>query len=89
MVLTISIYSLLLITTILAYPAEAEYRVAVVGTNDLHGRAFPTVLFRTDTNEQYKYGGLVYMAAMMRTLKNEYQGNIIYLDGGDQFQGGV
>lgn len=29
------------------------------------------------------------MAAMISTIRNEYNGNMIYLDGGDQFQGGI
>jgi len=32
--------------------------VAIIGTNDIHGSAFPTALYRSDTNENYSYGGL-------------------------------
>ena len=32
--------------------------VAIVGTNDIHGSAFPTTLFRSDKNETYTAGGL-------------------------------
>jgi 2',3'-cyclic-nucleotide 2'-phosphodiesterase (5'-nucleotidase family) len=43
--------------------------VAIIGTNDIHGAAFPTKLFRSDTNETYNYGGLEYMATMIKTIK--------------------
>jgi hypothetical protein len=32
--------------------------VAIIGTNDIHGSAFPTALYRSDTSESYSYGGL-------------------------------
>ena len=32
--------------------------VAIIGTNDIHGSAFPTELYRSDTSESYTYGGL-------------------------------
>lgn len=65
------------------------HTVAIIGTNDLHGGAFPTSLFRSDTGEGYTYGGLEYMAQMIETVQNEYPGNVLYLDAGDQFQGGI
>ncbi len=40
-------------------------RVAIVGTNDIHGTALPTSLFRADTNQTYNYGGLQFMASMI------------------------
>jgi hypothetical protein len=32
--------------------------IALLSTNDIHGSAFPTTLYRSDTNESYSYGGL-------------------------------
>jgi 2',3'-cyclic-nucleotide 2'-phosphodiesterase (5'-nucleotidase family) len=29
------------------------------------------------------------MAQMIETIQKEYDGNILYLDAGDQFQGGI
>ncbi len=29
------------------------------------------------------------MAQMIETVQNEYKGNVLYLDAGDQFQGGI
>jgi 2',3'-cyclic-nucleotide 2'-phosphodiesterase (5'-nucleotidase family) len=63
--------------------------VVIVTTNDIHGSAFPTFLYRTDTGENYTYGGLEVMAQMIQTIREEYGGNMIYLDAGDQFQGGI
>lgn len=63
--------------------------IAVVATNDIHGGALPTPLQRTDTQENYTYGGLVYMATLIETIKSEYPGHTLILDSGDQFQGGI
>lgn len=46
--------------------------VAIIGTNDIHGTAFPTSLFRTDNNEAYNYGGLEFMAQMIETIQMEH-----------------
>lgn len=29
------------------------------------------------------------MAQMIETIKHEYKGNVLYLDAGDQFKGGI
>ena len=63
--------------------------VAIVGTNDIHGRALPTTLYRKDNNQTYNYGGLEYLASMIDTIRKEHPGNFLYLDAGDQFQGGI
>ena len=63
--------------------------MVIVSTNEIHGSAFPTFLYRTDTGENYTYGGLEVMAQMIQTIREEYGGNMIYLDAGDQFQGGI
>lgn len=60
-----------------------------MGTNDLHGTAFPKSLFRNDNREEYKYGGLVYLARLINIVKDQYGSRAIYLDTGDQYQGGV
>ena len=46
-----------------------KFDVILVGTNDIHGTAYPIVLSRRDTGEKYTYGGLVYMARMIEILK--------------------
>lgn len=46
-------------------------------------------MIRNDNREEYKYGGLVYMARLLNIIKEEYGENAIYLDTGDQYQGGI
>ncbi len=60
-----------------------------MSTNDLHGTAFPKSLYRSDNREEYKYGGLVYLARLINIVKDQYGDRAIYLDTGDQYQGGV
>jgi hypothetical protein len=49
---------LLVLSLISSASASNFQTVAIIGTNDIHGGAFPTALFRPDTNESYNYGGL-------------------------------
>lgn len=64
--------------------------IAIIATNDIHGSAFPTEMMRADTQEKYNYGGLVYMSNMISTIRNQYgKSNTLWLDAGDQFQGGI
>ncbi len=46
-----------------------KYDIVLVGTNDIHGTAYPVVLARRDTGEKYNYGGLVYMARIIEIIK--------------------
>lgn len=39
--------------------------VAIIGTNDIHGAALPTIMQRQDTGEKYYYGGLPTMARLI------------------------
>jgi 2',3'-cyclic-nucleotide 2'-phosphodiesterase (5'-nucleotidase family) len=43
---------------LLGVAAGTFVKVAVVGTNDIHGSALPTLLHRADLNQNYTYGGL-------------------------------
>lgn len=49
---------ILVICLNIVYNQRAFQTVAIIGTNDIHGYAFPTQLYRTDTLETYNYGGL-------------------------------
>ena len=71
------------------YSASANYTIAIIGTNDIHGSALPTEMVRSDTGEKYMYGGLPIMGGLINIIKQENFGNVIYLDAGDQFQGGI
>lgn len=44
---------------------------------------------RSDTGERYSYGGLAYMGGIIDIIKAEYPDHTIFLDAGDQFQGGI
>ncbi len=63
--IVISIFFLALLS-----PCFSELTVAVIGTNDIHGKAFPTLLARQDTGEKYNYGGLVYMATLINIINS-------------------
>ena len=69
--------------------ANGTITIAIVGTNDIHGTVFPKEILNTRTNETYKYGGLVYMGRLIEILQKEFQHRLIYLDAGDQYQGGI
>jgi hypothetical protein len=56
---TISLF--LFISTIHCY----NVTVAIIGTNDIHGSALPTIMQRQDTGEKYYYGGLPIMARLI------------------------
>jgi 2',3'-cyclic-nucleotide 2'-phosphodiesterase (5'-nucleotidase family) len=49
---------ILLIGLTITLAEKAFQTVAIIGTNDIHGSAFPTELYRTDTQQTYNYGGL-------------------------------
>lgn len=68
---------------------DGSYRIAIFGTNDLHGAAFPLEITHPITNTTYKYGGLEYLAAYIKILREEWQERFLWLDGGDQFQGAI
>ena len=65
------------------------YKIAIFGTNDIHGSAFPLEITHPTQNFTYKYGGLEYLATYIRTLRAEWQERFLWLDGGDQFQGAI
>lgn len=49
--------------------AERQYTVAIIGSNDLHGKAFPASMIKADTGEEYKYGGLSIMASIIDIIR--------------------
>lgn len=50
---------------------QSNITVAIIGTNDIHGSAFPAKLVRSDDfNKTYLYGGLVYMGRLIQIIKN-------------------
>lgn len=63
--------------------------VAVVAMNDIHGTALPILMERQDNRQNYTYGGLQYMASLIKIIKDQYPQHTLILDAGDQFQGGI
>jgi 2',3'-cyclic-nucleotide 2'-phosphodiesterase (5'-nucleotidase family) len=79
----------ILLLSLTLYATCSYVTVAIIGTNDLHGSAFPIMMQRQDTGERYQYGGLTIMGQLISFIRSEYPGNTLYLDAGDQFQGGI
>ncbi|MFZ9595451.1 MAG: bifunctional metallophosphatase/5'-nucleotidase [Bdellovibrionia bacterium] len=72
---------------------EGLETVVIVGTNDLHGTLAP---IQSKSREKpgipsvsYEFGGASQLAAYLKTLQDEFQEHLIWLDGGDQFQGSI
>ena len=70
-------------------PNDEKYiYIPIIGTNDIHGRFFPTNnhFYANGEKIEYKAGGLEYIAKYINILKNEYGENrVLYFDSGDQF----
>ncbi len=62
-----------LVILLLSYFANSQYTtIAIVATNDIHGAALPTQMQRQDNNQNYTYGGLMYMGSLIEIIKSEY-----------------
>lgn len=60
-----------LLTIISLSSSDATVTIAIIGTNDIHGAAFPAQLIRSDnTSAQYFYGGLQYMGRLIQIIQN-------------------
>ena len=72
------------------YPNKTQsdklVRIAVLGTNDFHGQIFPTQ-FADSNNKRFKNGGALQLYSYVKLLKNQWDNQLLWLDGGDQFQG--
>ena len=70
-------------------PNDKKYiYIPIVGTNDIHGRFFPSINYFYSNGEkiEYKTGGLEYIAKYINILKKEFGSNrVLYFDAGDQF----
>ena len=68
--------------------SENIIKVAIMGTNDLHGEIFPNV-FKTPDGNTISSGGAINMNSYIKALRKEWGEYFLWLDGGDQFQGTV
>ena len=66
---------------------DSNYYIPVICTADFHGYYYPKQM--SYKNISYTQGGLDYLAKYISIIKNEFNNNILYLDGGDNFQGGI
>lgn len=75
-----------------AYPDpkdESVYRIAIFGTNDLHGNMFPVKVYNQLTKDFYESGGVEYMGSYISILRKQWGDRFLWLDAGDQFQGAM
>ncbi len=64
--------------------------IAIVGTNDIHGALFAQKLkTRDDEAADYEAAGLATLATYLKILKKELGSRMLWLDGGDEFQGSL
>ncbi len=62
-------FSLIIISTLST--ADSNVTIAIIGTNDIHGAAFPAQLVRSDNmSQQYLYGGLQYMGRLIQIIQS-------------------
>src|SRR5690242_20360712 len=80
-------------------PSESSFQngeletVAILGTNDIHGALVP---FSLQTREKggakpihYEAGGAAVLANYIQILRSEFGEHMLWLDGGDEFQGSI
>ena len=70
-------------------PNDENYiYIPLIGTNDFHGRFFPTIneININSKKIKFKTGGLEYIARYINILREEFGNNrVLYFDIGDQF----
>ena len=65
------------------------YQIAIMGTNDLHGYIFPEKFEHPTSHLKYSSKGLKYLAGYANILKRAWGKRFLWLDAGNQFQGGL
>ena len=66
---------------------ESSYiYIPILATNDLHGGIFPSQ-FSDSNKKRFLNGGANYLYSYKKILKEEWGDRLIWIDGGDQFQG--
>lgn len=66
-----------------------KYTIAIFATSDIHGSALKKESLHPGTNQIYSVGGLEFMSSELNALKEEWGNRLLWLDAGDQFQGGL
>ncbi len=74
-------------------PSSGTETIAIVGTNDIHGTLAPLSLKTRETEGSkgisYEAGGAAVLASYIKILREEFGDHMIWLDGGDEFQGSI
>jgi 2',3'-cyclic-nucleotide 2'-phosphodiesterase (5'-nucleotidase family) len=60
--------------------------IPILGTNDFHGGIFPNK-YADSKNIRYSNGGAINLYSYVKVLKDEWGDQLLWIDGGDQFQG--
>jgi 5'-nucleotidase len=67
--------------------------IAILGTNDIHGALAPQELKTRESDDHapvaYRAGGVAALASYVRELRSEFGSSLLWLDGGDEFQGSI
>ena len=75
-----------------SYPKNSatsrKFYIPILSTNDLHGGIFPTK-FSDSNKNRYSNGGANYIYSYKKIMENQWKDQLIWLDGGDQFQGTI
>ena len=90
LIISISISSNPVDLTNYKYPtqdtSENIIKVAIMGTNDIHGSIFPNV-FKTSDGSNISSGGATNIYSYIKALRKDWGDYFLWFDGGDQFQG--
>jgi 5'-nucleotidase len=74
-------------------PGSDLQTVVILGTNDIHGALAPIPTKTTEAagteSVPYEWGGAAVLASHIRVLRQQFGARLLYLDGGDEFQGSV
>ena len=69
-------------------PEDKDYfYIPIIGSNDIHGHFYPEDLKIESIS--YTRGGLDYLAKYINIIRKEFNNNVLYLDAGDMFRGGI
>ena len=74
------------------YPKNSDsakkFYIPILSTNDLHGGIFP-MKFSDSNKNRFSNGGANYLYSYKKIMENQWKDQLIWLDGGDQFQGTI
>jgi len=60
--------------------------ITIVATNDLHGGIFP-IQYSDINSKKFLYGGGMHLYSYVKALREQWEGQFLWLDAGDQFTG--